>query len=241
MRALIIDDEQNVREALKGLLNLWSPETEVVGEASGVAEGLAKIHAHVPDLVFLDVEMADGTGFDLLKLVPERKFEVIFVTAHQHYAIGAIRMSACDFLLKPVDPDDLVEAIERAQTQLINHGGDPIDVMLQHASGVKDRIVLKDLENIYVIKISDIIHCEADGRYTRFFVNGMERPILVSTNLKEYEQLLSPSGFVRIHHSHLINLAHINRIDKVNLSVHMSEEQMVPISVRKKDDLLKRL
>lgn len=241
MRALIIDDEQNVREALKGLLKLWSPETEVVGEASGVAQGLAKIHAHFPELIFLDVEMADGTGFDLLKLVPERKFEVIFVTAHQHYAIDAIRMSACDFLLKPVDPDDLCDAIERAKTKLVNHGGDPIDVMLQHASGIKDRIVLKDLENIYVIKIADIIHCEADGRYTRFFVKGAGRPILVSTNLKEYEQLLCPSGFVRIHHSHLINMAHINRIDKINLSVHLSEEQKVPISVRKKDELLKRL
>ena len=87
MRALIIDDEQNVREALKGVLNLWAPEIELVGEASGVAEGLAKIHAHVPELVFLDVEMADGTGFDLLQMIPERKFEVIFVTAHQHYAI----------------------------------------------------------------------------------------------------------------------------------------------------------
>lgn len=241
MKALLIDDEKNVREALKGVLQLWAPEIEIVGEASGVAEGLAKIHAHVPDLIFLDVEMADGTGFDLLKLVPERKFEVIFVTAHQHYAIGAIRMSACDFLLKPVDPDDLVDAIERAKVQLKQHGGDPIEVMLQHANGIKDRIVLKDMENIYVIKITDIIHCEADGRYTRFFVNGYERPILVSTNLKEYEQLLAPSGFVRIHHSHLINLSHILRIDKVNLSVHLSEEQKVPISVRKKDDLMKRL
>lgn len=241
MRALIIDDEQNVREALKGVLNLWAPEIELVGEASGVAEGLAKIHAHVPELVFLDVEMADGTGFDLLQMIPERKFEVIFVTAHQHYAISAIRMSACDFLLKPVDPDDLVDAIERAKKQLVRHGGDPIDVMLQHASGIKDRIVLKDMENIYVIKIADIIHCEADGRYTRFFIKNMDRPILVSTNLKEYEQLLTPSGFARIHHSHLINLAHISRIDKVNLSVHLSEEQKVPISVRKKDELLKRL
>ena len=240
MKALIVDDEQNVREALRGLLQLWSPETEIVAEASCVSEALGKIHMFEPELVFLDVEMGDGTGFDLLKLIPERKFEVIFVTAHQHYAISAIRMSACDFLLKPVDPDDLTDAIERAQTKLQQHGGDPIDVMLQHASGIKDRIVLKDMENIYVINIADIIHCEADGRYTRFYVKGM-RPILVSTNLKEYEQLLSPSGFVRIHHSHVINLAHIQRIDKVNLTVHLCENEKVPISVRKKDELMKRL
>lgn len=241
MRALIVDDERNVREALKALLLLWSPETEVVGEASGVADALDKIEKLNPELVFLDVEMGDGTGFDLLNKVLIRNFEVIFVTAHQHYAISAIRMSACDFLLKPVDPDDLVDAIERAKVKLKNQDGDPIEVMLQHAKGVKDRIVLKDMENIFIIRIADIIHCEADGRYTRFYIDGREKPILVSTNLKEYEQLLSPSGFVRIHHSHLINLAHISRIDKVNLSVHMSKEQKVPISVRKKDELMKRL
>ena len=241
MRALIVDDEKNVREALKAFLMLWSPETEVIGEASGVADALDKIEKLNPELVFLDVEMGDGTGFDLLNKILIRNFEVIFVTAHQHYAISAIRMSACDFLLKPVDPDDLVDAIERAQVKLNNQGGDPIEVMLQHAKGVKDRIVLKDMENIFIIKIADIIHCEADGRYTRFFIDGREKPILVSTNLKEYEQLLSPSGFVRIHHSHLINLSHISRIDKVNLSVHMSKEQRVPISVRKKDELMKRL
>lgn len=241
MRALIVDDEQNVREALRALLFMYSPETEVIGEANSVASAMMAIERDQPELLFLDVEMGDGTGFDLLKQLPDRNFEVIFVTAHQHYAIRAIRMSACDFLLKPVDPDDLVAAIERAHLNLSRQGGDPIDVMLQHASGIKDRIVLKDMENIYVLKIDDIIHCEADGRYTRFYVKGHGRPILVSTNLKEYDLLLAPSGFVRIHHSHLINLDHIQRIDKVNLTVHLNSDQKVPISVRKKDDLLKRL
>ncbi|MBL4585666.1 MAG: response regulator transcription factor [Flavobacteriales bacterium] len=241
MRALIVDDEKNVREALKGLLKLWSPDTEVVGEAAGVSEAIEMIMETKPELIFLDVEMPDGSGIDLLKMIPERNFEVIFVTAHQHYAIEAIRMSACDFLLKPVDPDELVEAIERAQTQFKRHGGDPIDVMLQHASGIKDRMVLKDLENIYVIKISDIIRCEADGRYTKFFIKNRERFIMVSTNLKEYDQMLALSGFARVHHGHLINLSHIQRIDKANLTVHLSEDQKVPISVRKKDELMKQL
>lgn len=241
MRAVIVDDEQNVREALRALLYLYSPETEVVGDADSVASALSEIKRSEPELLFLDVEMGDGTGFDLLKQLPDRDFEVIFVTAHQHYAIRAIRMSACDFLLKPVDPEDLVAAIERAQVKLEKQGGDPIDVMLQHASGIKDRIVLKDLENIYVLKLADIIHCEADGRYTRFHVKGREKPILVSTNLKEYDLLLGPLGFARVHHSHLINLNHVQRIDKVNLTVHLSEDEKVPISVRKKDELLKRL
>ncbi len=241
MRALIIDDEQNVREAMKGLLRIYAPEIEVIGEAKAVAEALSKINELQPELLFLDVELGDGTGFDLLQQLPERNFEVIFVTAHEHYAIKAIRMSACDFLLKPVDPDDLVNAIERAKVQLNTQGTDPIDVMLQHASGIKERMVLKDMENIYVINIDDIVHCEADGRYTRFYTLNMDRPILVSTNLKEYDQLLAPSGFARVHHSHLINLSHVQRIDKVNLTVHLSGDHKVPISVRKKDELLKRL
>jgi len=241
MRALIIDDEKNVREALHSLLSLWCPEVNVLDHATGVADAFEKIKQHKPELIFLDVEMGDGTGFDLLRRLSERDFEIIFVTAHQHYAIEAIRMSACDFLLKPVDPDELVQAIQRVRETKTLHSDHPIDIMLQHDLGVKDKIVLKDMENIFVIRIKEIIRCEADGRYTRFYVKGFERPIMVSTNLKEYDQLLSPSGFARIHHSHLINLEHISRIDKVNLTVHLTESQKVPVSVRKKDELLKHL
>lgn len=241
MKVLLVDDEKNVREAFKGLLRLWCPEVEVVGEAASVVEAFDRIGKLEPELIFLDVEMGDGTGFDLLRRLPKRNFDVIFVTAHQHYAIEAIRMSACDFLLKPVDPDELVQALERAKLEKTNHGDDPIDVMLQHASGIKDRIVLRDLENIFVVRIDEIIRCEADGRYTRFFIKGFDKPVMVSTNLKEYDQLLTPSGFVRVHHSHLINLNHLVRIDKVNMTIHLSNEQKVPVSVRKKEELMKRL
>ncbi len=241
MKTLIIDDEKNVREALQSLVKLWCPQLELIGEATGVADAFEKINELKPELIFLDVEMGDGTGFDLLRRLPDHNFEIIFATAHQHYAIEAIRMSACDFLLKPVDPDELVLAVDRAQKTRVSHGDNPIDVMLQHTQGIKDRIVLKDMENIYVIKISDIIRCEADGRYTKFFVLGYDRFIMVSTNLKEYDQMLSPSGFARIHHSHFVNLSHVQRIDKVNLTVHLTEDQKVPISIRKKDELLKKL
>lgn len=239
MRAVIVDDERNAREALRGLLSLWCPDVEVVAEADSVASGFKAIQEHHPDTVFLDVEMGDGTGLDLLKRLRERPFALIFTTAFQQYAIAAIRMSASDFLLKPIDPDELVEAVDRAQKQLHpTQGADAIDVLLSHTAGVKERIVLKDMENIYVVKIKDVVRCEADGRYTRFFVSGMERPVMVSTNLKEYETLLLPHGFVRVHHSHLVQLDLIERIDKVSMNIHMRGGHKVPVSVRKKDDLL---
>jgi len=238
MKAVIVDDEKNAREALRGLLKLWCPEVNVVAEADSVATGFQTILQHRPDTVFLDVEMGDGTGFDLLQRLRERPFALIFTTAHQHYAISAIRMSASDFLLKPIDPDELVGAVERASNRLSHAGGDPIDVLLSHTEGNRERIVLKDLENIYVVKIKDVIRCEADGRYTTFHIKGMEKPVMVSTHLKEYETLLQPHGFARVHHSHLVQLDMIERIDKVNMTIHLREGNKVPVSVRKKDDLL---
>jgi two-component system, LytTR family, response regulator len=239
MRAVIVDDERNAREALRGLLSLWCPDVEVVAEADSVASGFKAIQEYHPDTVFLDVEMGDGTGFDLLKRLRDRPFALIFTTAFQQYAIAAIRMSASDFLLKPIDPDELVEAVGRAQKQLHHtHSADAIDVLLSHTAGVKERIVLKDMENIYVVKIKDVVRCEADGRYTRFFVSGMEKPVMVRTHLKEYETLLIPHGFVRVHHSHLVQLDLIERIDKVSMNIHMRGGHKVPVSVRKKDDLL---
>ena len=241
MRTVIVDDEYNVREALKKLLELWCPEIELLGEAESVQTGFNLLSETDPQLVFMDVELGDGTGFDLLRRLPERNFSVIFATAHEHYAIPAIRASASDFLLKPVDPDELVEAIQRAKER---HGmltPESLDVMLQHRSGVKEKIVLRDTENIYVLNIKDLIRCEADGRYTRFYKSDCEQTILVSTNLKEYENLLSASGFVRVHHGHLVNLTHVVRIDKANMTLHLSCDQQVPISVRKKEMLLRRL
>lgn len=241
MRTAIVDDEKNVREALKRLLELWCPEVEIIGEADSVHSGFNLLSEVEPELLFLDVELGDGTGFDLLRRLPERNFSVIFATAHEHYAIPAIRASASDFLLKPVDPDELVEAIKRVKESEGKLTPESLDVMLEHESGVKEKIVLRDSENIYVLNIKDLIRCEADGRYTRFFKSDCEQTILVSTNLKEYENLLAGSGFVRVHHGHLINLAHVVRIDKSTMTLHLSCDQQVPISVRKKELLLRRL
>lgn len=241
MTAVIVDDEQNVREALLRLLEIWCPEVEILAQAESVREAFNVLQEHSPDLVFLDVELGDGTSFDLLRRLPKRNFSIIFATAHEHYAISAIRASASDFLLKPIDPDELVEAVRRASENLNKISEESLGVMLDHESGIKDKIVLRDSENIYVLPITEIIRCEADGRYTRFYTSDCEKSILVSTNLKEYENLLSSSSFVRVHHGHLINLSHVVRIDKSNMTLHLSCNHNVPISVRKKELLLSRL
>lgn len=240
MKAFLVDDETGVRQALRGLLNLWCPEIETIEEADSVGAALHWFDHNSTDLLFLDVELGDGTGFDILRKLPRRDFNVIFATAHEHYAIDAIRFSATDFLLKPIDPDDLMGAVARAAIQNPTFTSRTVDVMLSHQQGAKDRIVLRDTENIYVLNVKDIIRCEADGRYTRFFLTDRPNPIMVSTNLKEYELMLASAEFVRVHHSHLVNLAHVQKIDKANLNIHLTLGHSVPISVRKKDEIMHR-
>ncbi len=152
--------------------------------------------------------MDDGTGFDLLQKLPSHPFQLIFVTAHNKYAIEAFRFSAIDFLLKPVEPLALQQAISRAQTQLKQKDlQQQLEVLMQHISQKPDthhKIALRDAEHIYFVPVADITYCMADGPYTRFYFSKMES-IMVSKNLKEYESLLEPFGFIRTHHSYLVN------------------------------------
>lgn len=216
MKALIVDNEPHLREGLKALLLAFCSDVAKIEEAGGVKEGLEKIHSFHPDIVFLDVEMDDGTGFDLLKQLPEHQFQLIFITAHNKYAIEAFRFSAIDYLLKPVDPLALQESVERASKHIRNEDtNNQVQILLQQFSGNNNhekRIVLKDMEKIYFIKVADIFYCEAEGPYTKFLIQN-SLPILVSKNLKEYESLLEPLGFIRTHHSFLVNPEKIQAYD----------------------------
>ena len=208
MKALIIDNEPNLRTAIKALLNAFCPEITTMEDADGVQSGLQKIKNFHPDIVLLDVEMDDGSGFDLMKQVANPSFQLIFVTAHNKYAIEAFQFSAIDYLLKPVDPNALQLSIQKAIRNIKNSNlQQQVQVLLQQLSGIQNqdkKIVLKDLENTYFIKVADILYCEAEGTYTKFFIQGGES-ILVSKNLKEYEAILEPIGFIRTHHSFLAN------------------------------------
>lgn len=239
MKALIIDNEENLRTGLKLLLQNYCSDVTTVEEADGVKCGLAKINSFQPDVVLLDVEMEDGTGFDLMKQVPNPSFQLIFVTAHNQYAIEAFQFSAIDYLLKPVMPEALQKSIRKATAHIQNNNlQQQVQVLLQQLSGIQNRdrkIVLKDIDNTWFIKVTDILYCEAEGTYTKFFLQNTE-PILVSKNLKEYGEILEPLGFLRTHHSFLVNPEKIKLYDKADGGMLILEGGLsVPVSQRKKE------
>lgn len=242
MKLLIIDNEPNLRAAIKTLVQSYCPDITLIDEAEGVKSGLQKIKNFNPDILLLDVEMDDGTGFDLMQQVTDPSFRLIFVTAHNQYAIEAFKFSAVDYLLKPVDPEALQVSIQKAITQLRSMGlNRQIEFLLKQIHDKNEhgkRIVLKDIDNVYFIKIADILFCEAEGTYTRFHISGTE-PVLVSKNLKEYESILEPLGFLRTHHSYLVNPDKITVFDKTDGGSLLLEGGLsIPVSLRKKETVL---
>ena len=225
------------------MIESFHPGIETFPLGESVESGLKVIEEIQPDLVFLDIQMPDGTGFDLLKMIPQKNFEVIFITAHEEFAIKAIRFSALDYILKPVDPDELKQAVLRA-VENIDHKKEEsqfeaLNLNMQPAQ--KRRLVLKTQESVHVVDLEKIIRCEADRNYTSFFLTEGKK-ILVSKTLKDYETLLSGHNFLRVQQSHLINLDYVDRYDKGNGgSVVMKDGSEVPLSPAKRDIFFKIL
>lgn len=238
-KVLIIDDEQRTRELIAKMIESFDLDIQTFPVGENVQSGLAAIREINPDLVFLDIQMPDGTGFDLLKAVPEKNFEVIFITAHEEFAIKAIKFSALDYILKPVDPEELKGALERALESMkeADTKQDPQFEALQNniQPNQKRRLVLKTQESVHVVDLDHIIRCEADRNYTSFFLTEGKK-ILVSRTLKDYETLLSGHNFLRVQQSHLINLNFVDRYDKGNGgAVVMKDGSEVPLSPAKRD------
>jgi len=245
MKVLIIDNEAPIRAGLRLQLETYCPEMDALQEATGIASGLLAIDNFQPDIVFLDVEMDDGTGFDLLKKSGSYNFQLIFITAHNKYAVDAFRFSAIDFLLKPIDTDDLLISLKKAISNLKNKNlKEQIQVLNESMNAISmehKKIVLKDKDSIYFIKVNDIIRCHAEGPYTEFFTSNGQK-ITISKTLKEYEEMLEPFGFIRAHHSHLINIRKIIRFDKTDgCNLIMENNDEVPVSQRKKEHLLEMI
>lgn len=236
-KALIIDDEQRTRELIAKMIESFDLGIEAIPRGENVKSGLKAIAEIQPDLVFLDIQMPDGTGFDLLKAVPDKNFEVIFITAHEEFAIKAIKFSALDYILKPVDPEELRGAVERALESMNEDVSEPQFEALQNniQPNQKRRLVLKTQESVHVVDLDEIIRCEADRNYTSFFLKE-GRKILVSRTLKDYETLLTGHNFLRVQQSHLINLNYVDRYDKGNGgAVVMKDGSEVPLSPAKRD------
>lgn len=246
MKILLVDNEAEIRAVLKEMVQAWAKEQHSIDEADGVATGIAKINSFQPNVVLLDVEMDDGTGFDLLKQLPNPSFQLIFTTAHNQYAIQAIKFSAIDYLLKPVDPSDLNIALQKAADN-ISHGSlkNQLSVLMQQLESKNEsprQIVLKDIDKTYFVNMNDILYCEAEGSYTKFYLSNAE-PIFVSRNLRSYEELLAPAGFIRTHHSCLVNPSKIKIYDRKTDSGTLILEggHSIPVSQRKKDFVIQFL
>lgn len=237
MKAVVIDNERNIRTSVVDLIKAFCPQVTSIAEADGVVSGLKKIHEVNPDIVFTDVEMDDGTGMDMLSKLSEIKFQVIFITAYNKYAIDAFRFSAIDFLTKPVNPDELAKSVQKAEASMKGKLlAEQISVMNERSVVSEEKkIVLKELDAIHILKVKDLICCEASGIYTTFYINN-NKQIVVSKNLKEYEEILEPFKFLRVHNSFLINANKIEKFEKSDGGFLIMEGgQRVPVSQRKRD------
>ncbi len=242
-KVLIIDDENRTRSLIAKMIESFGLDVEVIPEGENVQSGIQAIEKHHPDIVFLDIQMPDGTGFDVIRSVENKNFEVIFITAHEEFAIKAIKFSALDYLLKPVDAAELRTALEKA-LQVVENAGDHTQFEALNSNiqkSEKRRLVLKTQESVHVVDLDEIIRCEADRNYTSFFLRDNKK-ILVSKTLKEYETLLSGHNFLRVQQSHLININFVDRYDKKNGgAVVMKDGSEVPLSPAKRDVFFKRL
>lgn len=242
IRAAIIDDEEEGRNTVYNILTQYCNFVNVVGQADGVNKGKELILSTQPELVFLDIQMADGTGFDLLEQLPKVEFRVIFVTAFDQYALKAIKYSALDYILKPIDPQQLIDAVNKFKVLEGNFHimAEQIKTLFGFKSGF-EKIALPTSEGLRFVKVDNIIRCQSDNNYTSFILKTGER-ILVTKTLKEFEETLSGSNFVRIHQSHLINLNYVERYIKgEGGSVIMSDGSEVEVSRRRKENFLDKM
>ncbi|MDJ1486285.1 LytTR family DNA-binding domain-containing protein [Cytophagaceae bacterium YF14B1] len=245
MKVIIIDDESGIREAVEKMIQWYRPTFQVVAHAETVRSGVELVRRHNPDLVFLDIQLRDGTAFELLQEFTAPAFKIIFITAFDNYAITAFKYSALDYLLKPIDPLELETALEKAE-KIVNKEmlWTKLESFVNNMSisaTTPRKLVLATAESLHVVNTRDIIRCEAYSNYTQFYLLDGKK-ILVSVTLKEYEHMLSSSGFFRSHQSHLINLTYLDRFDKRDGGMLiLKDKSIVPIAARQKSELMQIL
>lgn len=244
MKAVIVDDEAPVRNTITALLKKRFPDITVSASAGSVADGLAAVKEHHPDILFLDIELPDGLGFDLLNNISPVSFRIIFITGHHEYALAAIKVSALDYILKPVDEAELMAAIAKAR-EIINHEEEQLKLLAlgENLKGKKvlKRIILRTAEALQLINVNDIIRAEADSNYTHFHLAGGKN-IMVSRTIKEYETMLSGTSVIRVHQSHLVNLNYICKFYRHDGGyIQLKDGTSIPVSPLLKKKVLKSL
>jgi two-component system, LytTR family, response regulator len=239
LRTVVIDDEQNAVDFMISVIGEYCPDLEVAGQAGNVKDGVALIVKEKPELVLLDVEMPDGTGFDLLEFFPEKNFDVVFITAFNHYAIKAIKFSAVDYILKPVNINEFIGSMKKVvqrKRETQSTGNDNYKVLLDNLkTPAPSRLAIPTADGMEYLNPREIIRIDADGSYSRFFLTN-DRKILVSRNLKEFQDLLGDRYFFRSHNSCLINLRFVRKyVRKDGGYIEMQDGSQAPVSRNRKD------
>ena len=244
IKAIIIDDEAHCINRLQTLVRDYcADEVTVLESSNDIDSAYEAITRLKPDFIFLDVQIHDQTGFDLLKRFDNIDFEVVFATAYEQYAVQAFKFSAADYLLKPVDPDDLVETITRIRQRIeANEARKNLEVISDNFNNLKHgKLTIPTSDGKEIFDIPDIIHCEAAGNYTIFNFKN-RKPLKDSRTLKKYDEILVKYGFFRIHSAHLVNLDYVKRFENgKNSFVVMKDNLKIPVSTRRKEEFLKRL
>lgn len=237
--AAIIDDEDRARETILKILNGFCPHIKVIGEAHSVESGYRLITELKPEVVFLDIQMPDGTGFDLLRKFPSIDFKFVIITAYQEFAIKAFKFSAINYLLKPIDPSDFVNAVEKLQeTRRSEEINQKFQTFIENTESPEKnphKVILKTFDSVMVVETKRIIRCESQNNYTLFFFSDYSK-VLVSKTLKEFDDMLSSSGFLRTHQSHLVNLNFVKSYKRYPEShIYLTDGTQIPVAIRKRE------
>jgi two-component system LytT family response regulator len=246
MRAILVDDEPDGIRTLKKMLELHCPEVEIVATCPNAAAAKEKLAEHRPDLLFLDVQMPGKSGLEMLAELPQSNLKLIFVTAHNEYVIQALQFSAVDYLMKPVDEDRLVEAVARVKQRMLDERDDSrTDILLDNikkaGSPLEMRLCLPTQKGFTIVKLEDILYCEAQRSYTAFRLDS-NKSVIVSRPLFDYERVLADTSFLRIHKSYLINLFHVTEYERgEGGTVIMSNGVEIEVSRRKKELFLQKI
>lgn len=243
IKAIIVDDEKKGRDLLEILVKEHCPNITVIDKASNAEDAFYSIVSKQPELVFLDIEMPGGSGFDLLKKFDTINFSLIFVTAYDKYAVQAFKFSAIDYLLKPIDEEDLKDAVQKVskKQEPISSELETLTYNIKNFKSDNSKLALATNNGLVFIEIKNIMHCEANGKTTWVYINGQEK-ILASKNLGEFDSFLNEYNFIRVHHSHLVNMNYIKSYKPGRTgTVIMTDDMEIDVSQRKKDDFLKKL
>lgn len=243
IRAILVDDEKYIRDNVREkIAKFFNENIEIVGEADSVASAIIIIEEEKPDLVFLDIDLTDGTSFDMLNSLSKIDFGIIFITGFDDHAIKAIKVGALDYILKPIDTEEFKDAVNKAIENINkdNNLEKLVEISNEHFMGVKKkRIILKTLENVYAVYEDDILYCKSEGNYTTFYTQQSEH-ILISKPIKQITELLSEDVFIRCHQSYIVNKKHAVSYNKQGVLI-ITHEIKVPVSSRRKDFVMEKI